>query len=101
MNDLAASSSFKVNCSTSSMESSNDNLHRSPKRFQSALLKSKTRYIHVIIKIRHQAYKYRKMIAAAQIGVGSAETFGGDGREATARRSQRSNDRKFALQNLE
>ncbi|GFO07265.1 hypothetical protein PoB_003377000 [Plakobranchus ocellatus] len=41
MNDLAASSSFEVNCSMLATESSKDNLQRSPKRFQSAFWKLK------------------------------------------------------------
>ncbi|GFO27439.1 hypothetical protein PoB_005394400 [Plakobranchus ocellatus] len=41
MDDLAASNSFEVNCSMLATESSNDNLHRSPKRFLLALQKLK------------------------------------------------------------
>ncbi|GFO16027.1 hypothetical protein PoB_004253200 [Plakobranchus ocellatus] len=103
MDDLAIASSFEVNCSTSATESSKDNLHRSSKRLQSAL-----RNLGVFtVQLKFcKGYRYWKMVVTAQITVGSQETFGGNGSEATANQSRRSSDmpneqKFFFLQNLE
>ncbi|GFO24465.1 hypothetical protein PoB_005097000 [Plakobranchus ocellatus] len=80
MDDMAAPSSFEVNCSTSATESSKDNLHRSSKRFQSAL---------------HRSLWAAQEHLAAMEGEATAKPI------AEVEWNDMSNEQKFALQNLE
>ncbi|GFN80538.1 hypothetical protein PoB_000704400 [Plakobranchus ocellatus] len=96
MDDLAASSSFEVNCLMSATESSKDSLQTSPKRFQSAYLKLKLLFTLLLkcednVKNTDHCGQPRNIRRQCRVKPLPNQSLW----------SNMSNEQKFALQNLE